>query len=48
MNLREEKKFLKKIISIIVVFFIIIAFSVSGYTHQQDINDSAYVIAIRH
>ena len=41
-------RLLNKKVSVVVVIIIIIAFSVSGYTHQQDINDVAYVIAIRH
>ena len=46
MSFRKENLILKKRISLVLVFLIIVAFSISGYKHQQDINDAAYVIAI--
>lgn len=38
---------MKKIINFVLIVIILITASISGYRHQQDINDVAYVIAMR-
>lgn len=37
---------MKKHLNIIIVAFILIVFTISGYATKQDINDMAYVVAI--
>lgn len=47
MNLGKEKIALKRRLNWLLVILILGVFTISGYHTKQDINDLAYVVAIR-